>query len=70
MADGCDGEFQLAKDHAGGADESGLAVDGRAVHFAVGAGDDDDDVLAAVGDENGSDAGGAGDAGYGCGIDA
>ena len=45
-------QFQLAKDHAGGTDESGVAVDGGAVHFCVGTGDNDDGVFAVFRDED------------------
>ncbi len=69
----CDGvvygfkrQFQLAEDEACGTNERGMAIDGGAVHFAVGSGDDDDGVFAAVGNENRRYAGGAGDALDGC----
>ena len=63
-------EFELAENHAGGSDLRGVAMDEVGRDFAVGSGDDDDAVLALVVDEDGGDAGGAGNALDGLGSDA
>ena len=60
MFGGVHGEFELAEDHAGVADDVDVLVDVGGFDFAVGAGDDDDGVLAVFSEVDGGEAGGAG----------